>query len=455
MATEIGTLIVELRANSAQFNAEMDNARKGLGGVEKAGHGAAQGVSHLASVAVRELVPGLDVTARQIATLIRLATTATGVLGGLAKGGLVAGAGLLGYAAGNALVAFRDMIKAGYGISDAFKLAVGSTKSYEQATKEAADEQTKFLDQLAKTRAVLLQSALTLEQARGKNVGLGATLGGDPRGAATAELQSTLRQLDIQKKIRENEINNQKLTGAARAQAERENLETIATLRQNAYLQDAIAQKKIAEEEQATQFKIWKDETELLMGEYQKRIKARQDFEQNLGQGGFGGGLTTTGLGAVNTLQQRLKKDAEDLAGSRRLGRVTDKQYFDAVVELQTRAFASAQELYDQWAAFPAVERAIGVAVDRMTQGFGPLGQVMQDAATATEKMLDTDQQLAARQAQLVEQFTRVPQVTGQAGVAVQKLANDYNDLAWQAAGATQQIYAAAQAMVYFHSVGG
>ena len=98
---------------------------------------------------------------------------------------------------------------------------------------------------------------------------------------------------------------------------------------------------------------------------------------------------------------------------------------------------------------------AIANAAQKMQQGFGPLGDVMQEATAYADHFLKTNDELADMQAKLVDQFSKVPAATGPAGVAVQKLANDYNDLAFQAAGATQQIYAAAAAMVYFHSTGG
>ena len=57
MAETIGALIIELRSNSAQFAAEMDQARNAARGV---GHGAAlssQQLSRFAAIAVRMWAP--------------------------------------------------------------------------------------------------------------------------------------------------------------------------------------------------------------------------------------------------------------------------------------------------------------------------------------------------------------------------------------------------------------
>ena len=111
--------------------------------------------------------------------------------------------------------------------------------------------------------------------------------------------------------------------------------------------------------------------------------------------------------------------------------------------------------LFDQWSDFPAVQRALNAEGRHMTAGFGPLGQIMEEAAiSGTDCSRRTSNSKPGRRASR-SNLARMPQVAGQAAVAAQKLANEYNELAWQAAGATQQIYAAAAAMVYFHSVGG
>lgn len=455
MATEIGALIIDLRANSAQFTAEMDGARKSLEGVGTAGKESSRGIAQFAAKAIETLIPGLQITSRELSTMIRLATTATGVLGGLAQAGLIVGAAGVGYAAGNALANFRDLIRAGYGVADAFKLAVGATKSWEEAQKKAGEEQTAFIETLARTRGALIASQTALAAAQGKNVSLGLKAGGDDSGSATADLQAALRAAELAGKARANEIVQMKISAEARKQLEIDNIATVRTLRQNAYLEDAIAQKKIAQDAAAAQLKIWQDETGLLIAEFGKRVKMRQDFETGLGQGGLGGGTTVTGLGQVGELSRKVEKETKDLAGARRLGLVTDKEYFDTLTQIQARAFDEAQQLYDTWAAFPAVERAVTQAVEKMSTGWGTLGDAMASASTWAAQFVPTTDELVARQGALVDQFGKIPAAAGSAGPAVQKLANDYNELAWQAAGATQQIYSAAQAMIYFHSVGG
>jgi hypothetical protein len=459
MATEIGALIVELRANSAQFQAEMDAARKGLDGVGSASRGSSAHISQFASVIVRELIPGVELSNKHLSTLIRTAFTATGVLGGLAQAGLVAGAGLVGYAAGNALANFRDLIREGHGIAEAFKLAVGSTKAYEEALKKASDEQKEFVDRIAATRSALAAQTKTINELTGKGEVTGSKLAGDESGAAGAQLRATLKGIEDEKKARDaalaDQFRAQKINADARAQLEANNANIINLMRKNAYLDYAAAQKKIDEDLAQNQLKLWKEQTELLMGEFAKRVKLRQDFETNLGQGGLGGGTTVTGLGEVAKLNKQVEKETRDLAGARRLGMVTDKEYFDTLAQIQRRAFTEAQELYNTWAAFPAVERAVTQAVERMTSGYGTLGEAMQQADVWAKQFVPTTDELASRQAALIDQFTKIPAATAAAGPSIQKLANDYNELAWQAAGATQQIYSAAAAMVYFHSVGG
>jgi hypothetical protein len=457
MAQEIGALIISLRANSAAFQAEMDTARKGLEGVGAGGIKAGAGLSHFATIAVRELVPGLYVSTREMSTLIRLATTATGVLGTLAQGALIAGAALVGYSAGNAISNFRQLLREGTGWNEALKQSIGLTKSYEAAQKEANEEQKKFLEVLVATRAAHLANAKTLAEISGKGAVGARKLSGDESGAVAAQLEATLRGIELEKQARDaalaDAIRSGKIAANARASLERENVAIIRGLRVNAYLDEALAQKKLREEAAAAQFKTWQTETEFLTSELQKRVRLRQDFDQQLGQGGLEGKGTAGGLGAVGSLQRQLEKETRDLAGARRSGLLSDKEYFEELENIQARAFAVAQDLYDTWGDFPAVMRAITQAVGRMNAGFGILGDVMAGAAAWAERFVPTTQELTDAQAALTQQFTQIPEAAAGAGEAVRKLANEYNDLAWQVYGATQQIYRATTAMRTFESV--
>jgi hypothetical protein len=163
----IGALIVELRANSAQFSAEMDRARKGFQGVSTHAALSSRQMSRFAAIAAEQVVPGLRGSRQAVEGFVQVLISARGALSSVAGAAAVLGAGIAGFALGNVIQNFRDAQKAGFGYVESLKMAVGATKSYEEATKDALEEQKKFSAEQQKSRDTVNSLAKELATLRG------------------------------------------------------------------------------------------------------------------------------------------------------------------------------------------------------------------------------------------------------------------------------------------------
>jgi hypothetical protein len=152
--TEIGALLIAIRTESAQFRAEMDKGKEALKGVGTHAATSSRQMARFAAIAAEQVVPGLQGWRTAIEGVVVAGSKATGVLGLAARAGGLLGAGLLGFGLGNAIRNFIELRQQGHGWIESAKLAVGITKSYADSVKEAAAEQKKFSEEMARNRAI-------------------------------------------------------------------------------------------------------------------------------------------------------------------------------------------------------------------------------------------------------------------------------------------------------------
>lgn len=291
-ATSIGGLIIELRANSAQFHAEMEAARKGLKGTGDAAHGSGRQLSRFAAIAAEQVVPGLRGSRVVIENLFQAVTRTGGAFAAFGPALGVVGAALGGFALGNILANFRDLRHEGHGIAEALKLAIGSVDAFEERMKKAAEEEKKFNDELRAAGALRADFAKQLAQGRGDITARGRQFTGDDEGAARAELDTRLEIIELERKARERNI-LQQFTDETRRREFLKASEQIASQdRTKAYLDASVKIQKIEEERANKQIKTWQDETQRLVDVLKERVQARKAFEAQLGTG-----ATALGLG--------------------------------------------------------------------------------------------------------------------------------------------------------------
>jgi hypothetical protein len=416
----IGALIVELRANSAQFTAEMDKTRGSLQAV--GGHAAlsSRQLARFAAIGAEQLVPGLQGSRQAVEGLVQALAGARGAFALLGPVTAVVATAFAGFALGNIIRNFQDLQREGHGYVESLKLAVGMTKSYEQATKDAAEAQKKFSAEMQAARVV--------------------------RQGLNKELATLLDQQEQGIKIAEDErrakIQTLPLDQRAAEQAKSEFITTLQLRK----LREENEQKLIdqIQKDRDLQVKAWADETKALVDQLNFRLKARQDFEAQLGKGGLPGTGLVQGLAAARDFSGQIGKEALDIAGLERLGRLSSRDATTERENVRARALAQAEALRQQFAEFPPVLEAIDRAVNSIE--FGNFGKEMDQARLNAGELLATDEQLTTGLGQIASQLIKTVPSSEAAAKATQELTRAYLDLA-------NGIYAAVNAKIAFDQV--
>lgn len=440
--TTVGALIVELRSNSAQFRAEMEAAGRKTQDVGKHAVLSGQSLSRFGAMSI-EAVTGLEGSRVVMEKVIQAGAKATGVLGQMARGGLLVGAALGGYWLGNVLSQFRELRNEGMGFVDALKLAAGATKSYEDRLKELVAEEKQFIEQIGTAQAMRLSFAKKAIQADADIAASGRQLAGDELGAAQATMEGKLSILEVEKKEATKNILDQ-----ARAQkiTTEQKVEMLGLVerqyikdRNATYMKGSLDIQKIEQATAQKQLQTWQETTNQLVDQLKARVEARKSFDSQLGQGGFGGG-SAAGFGEARGLASKIKKEALDLAGLERLGMVNQSDVAGESEEIRRQALSEADALRQKYAAFPPVLEAIDRAVKSVE--FGNFGREMAAARIEAARLVPTDQQLAESLGAVSEQMARMPAAMDPAGAAARKLAVEYNDLAWSVYSVREQLAA-------------
>jgi hypothetical protein len=242
--TPIGAMIIEIRANSAKFQAEMDKVR---GTTSKAGQSATDASRLFAKFASEGLGSVLPIGFRvqhQLEKIIAQMIGGRGALAAMASPAKVLVAIFGSFFAGNIIQNFRELGNTAESYTERLKLAVGITGSFEERLKKAAEEQKKFGSAMETQRDLMRGLAIELAKLRGDEVkALDLTFKG--REAALSKQLGGLDTPEAKKALAE--------LAKLRVESERKVLDDISKLRDEAdqKLLDSIKKMRETIEEQS------------------------------------------------------------------------------------------------------------------------------------------------------------------------------------------------------------
>lgn len=398
--TTIGSLIVELRANSASFRAEMDAARKKTREAGQSANDASRQIAKLAADGFGAVLPISFQVENALERFIEKAGKAQGALALFAKATLLLGAGLAAFKIGERIGEFA---------------ALGTTADkYAENIRKATEEQKKFSSTMESQRGVMRNLAKEL-----------ATLRGDQAGVLDATTRAAEDQI-----IKQFGGASPKARAALALLAQVRVEQEKKALDEQRKLRDAEDQKLLDQitKQRDEQVKAWKDETTALVDQLKTRLKLRQDFEAAFGQGGLPGQGTAGGLAASRALREQLQKESRDLAFAEREGIISPRDATFERENIRSRALEEAQRLRQEFQAFPVVLEAIDKAVASVE--FGNFGREMAAARAHLAAFVPTSQELETALGGIAGKLVETVPATEAAAEATRQLTQDYLGLA-------------------------
>jgi hypothetical protein len=410
--TTVAALVAELRLNSAEFRAEMDGARKKIGETGIVAGASSRQIAKLASEGFGAVIPISFRAERGIERFIESALKGQGALATLGKATLLLGAALAAFEVGKLVTEFA---------------ALGTTaKKYEENIKKAAEEQAKFLEGISRQSGLL----------RGLRADL-AELGGDP--LAQLRKAQTEREDEIRRAFPTDNPGRQAALGLARQVAVAQERKALDDLRK---VRDDNDQKLLDQilKERDVQIKAWGDETRVLVDQLQARLKLRQDFEAQLGQGGLGGEGVATGFAAVRDLRNQLTKDLRDLAFVQREG-VPGLDVDAEKTAILQKFVTRIDEVRARFQGLPTVIDLVDKELEPLNTNFVAVSGEFEKARGFIAAFVPSADELQTRLGGIAERFATMPQATEAAAQAIRELSRDYNDLSSAIFGATLQLF--------------
>lgn len=402
----IGTISLDLEANTAQFHQEMGKARDTLGKTGGSFSSAEHAAASFATKGLGEAVPAVQ---GMEFGLGRLATSALNAGGALRFGGLAA----IGFGTGLGAV-FLEKKAIEF-------IALGtSVASFEERLKKAGEEQQKFFDNLSANIATNVAFAKEQLAALGQTKVLGLQSVGDTEGAIRAQRQAALDELEFEIKSRPaaglqkfaaGKITAEQLAGT---QIEIERTATAQRVKINAEAGKAFADldKARLESEKAS----FLAGTSALLDTLQKRLDLRKQIEDTT-KGLVEGGQIFDPFANADKVKDQATKEADAFALLLDKGRPWR--------DLQEQIFAKDQQFADQgFSGFAAaVENARGKLRDL------GIDSASLDASTfALSKRLGDDMPAAINRAdpaiiQLINRFQIMRIEANATNIAIQELA--------------------------------
>lgn len=404
MAT-IGSVVLELQANTAQFHQEIGKARESLGQTGKVFTSTEHVAASFAAKGIGAVIPAVQGFEFSLARMIRSTMGATGALGMLGQAGLVVG-GVLAVAA--LVQVTQDYVKMGESVA-----------SYTARMKKAAEEEKAFLDQKKQFATMNLGFETQLMQKMTERRGLVLTNERDELGAAWATLEGRRAIIELETRARQRTIVEQVKMGASRDLLERSS--NAIAIADRLLAQDQYTQKvnKIFQQQTEDQVKTWQAETRTLLDELKTRLAARQQFEAQLGQGATALGLTdniAAGFAKVRAIQDAMDRAGRDLAFLERQGLVGQTESIDERHRLMRAAITSLENVQQEFAGTQSVVDAVQKALMRFS--LGNFGAEIEKGRTWVDQLISTDQQLVAIQDAVQAKFRELPAVLAAADIA-------------------------------------
>lgn len=302
MAT-VGTIVVELQANTAQFHQELGRASQRLNETGRGFSSAEHTAASFAAKGIGAVVPAADGFENAIGRVISSALRAGSAL---RFGGLAA----VGFGTGLALVALTRK-------AAEFAALGESVSAFEERMKKAAEEQQKFFDKLS--LGISRNIALAREAAgfRGQAAGLGLESVGDTEGAIRTRRQAALDELELEVQDRQVVERQKAIDGKINAEQlaatliEIERTATAARVKINAEAGKAYADldKQRLESEKTS----YLASTTALVDQITKRIDLRKQLEAKT-QGLVDTGAIADPFGNAEQIRKQAQTEAEGFA---------------------------------------------------------------------------------------------------------------------------------------------
>jgi hypothetical protein len=396
--TEIGALIVSLRTESAEFRAEMDKARGSLKTVGAQSDQTSRQIAKVAADGFGAIIPLSFRAENALERFIERALKAQGAMALFGKSVLAVGVGLAAFKLGSLI---GEMLSLGTTVSkydEEVKKATAAEKEFMTALRARGDLQRNLNRELASVRGDELATFRAAEEERNARIRqvVGPTAERDRLLAQSAQIRAQQESKFFQEQQR------------LAAENEQKNLERI-------------------KREMDAQAQAWQQETAAYSESLQRRLKLRQDFEAQLGQGGFGGGAAA-GFGEVRQLQERIRAEAQQLAFLEREGRISQTDSIREQARIRERALQDAAQIRQAFGALPAVLEAVDRAVASIE--FGNFGAELQVARGEIEILAPRLDELQNGLGQFAAALASMPNAVDPASAAVRKLSVDYLNLA-------------------------
>jgi hypothetical protein len=388
----VGSLIVDLRTSSAEFTAEMENARKGLSNVGSSAGGAQRALQNFAVKGFAEVIPGAEALEHSLRKMIEAASKAGGALAVLGQAGLVVG-GILAVAAAVQKLQdeYRNWIANG-------ETVAATLKRLDAAVKE----EQKFAEDRQKRIAIETDIRKQLLTLQGDEISLIRLATKERENKIVTDVKDVAQR---KKLLEQSNVLEAEQLAAARAKRDQDVIESMNK-----------------------QVEAWKTETAALTKELTDRAKIRADFEAQLGQGGVGGRSALAGLAAATALQTQVQTDMRQLAQQVAKGTISQNQADQERIRIIQQTTTAVDKLNEDYSDMPDVLAQIQKA-QRLVDPIG-WGEAMAAASKWVKDNIISDQQLAEGTALLNQKLNEQLPATEAAAAAMREATIAYNAFA-------------------------
>jgi hypothetical protein len=366
MAT-VGSIVVELQANTAQFHQEMGRAS---GSLDKVREGAGRSERALVSFAARGIgvvVPEAEGAAHALLRIAESATKASGAFAILAKTGLLAGVAVGAFLVGQKL---REEI------DNWLQLGETSKQTLDRIKQEVEDNQ-KFLEKRAATVALMINLEGKLAEARAKasEASTKTATGEATPESLGAALEARIAAIDTAQKLEEANIRKTIALGVERDKALTASLLTANANRIVATQEYYASVNKLSQDSAKKELDLFTSQTNAMLDSLKRRLDLRKSIEDeaNTAAQRQGFGDLFTPFTQADTARQDAEKIAKGFALLIEQGkRFTD--VFPEVIrldqEFQSRGFIGFALAFEN--AQKQI-RELGLDAQSIEQSFGSL----------------------------------------------------------------------------------
>jgi hypothetical protein len=380
MATA-GTIVIELQANTAQFQQAMGRAGNSLGEVREGAGRSERALVSFAARGIGVIVPEAEGASHALLGLIEKATKGAGAMALLAKSGLVAGVAIGAFLVGQRL---REEI------DNWLELGETSHKTLERLKTEL-EEQQKFADKRAASINLLitLEGKLAQGRAKASEAAQKGSLGEDTVGSLGAGLEGRLAAINLAQRLEEANIRKTIEMGKNRDQALlasqlASNAERIAATRD---FYNAVA--KLQDDATNKSIELFKNETTAQLDSLQRRLDLRKRLEDQTA------GLVQSGaifdpLASGEATRKQMELEASGFAlllDKGRPWRDLQEQIFAKDQEFASKGFAGfATAVQEQKVVIDGTSgslRSLAIDTDSLRTSWEALGQKLSNIPTA------------------------------------------------------------------------